>query len=234
METSNSGIEAVMITERLKRPRARTPDCRIENRAFATLSKGITHNPRLIPHRLTKVALGLCGAGSAGISVLRHQPKGDYLHWNAVAGEFASHENVVTPRDFSPCGTVLEVNTAQLFHCPGRFFTYLNGLGAQVVELLVVPIHADDQALGTIWIASHERWISHRDGDVRRFDAHDLRVMARLGEFAAVALQKIATLDICEPVAQKHDIFTSTQPPLSNTMARWGRQLTSALGISSH
>ena len=192
MRAAARGIESVLITERLGRRGPRSQNRPGENRAFATLNRQRAHHPPRLMQTLVDTALRLCAAGSAGVSVVRRRPHHDYLDWHAVAGHFSPHVNVVTPRDFSPCGTALETNAAQLFHCPGRVFGYLNGLGATVVELLVVPIHADEQPLGTMWVASHEAKTPPLDSQERRFDTGDLRILVSLAELATVALQRHA------------------------------------------
>jgi len=198
METCEGGIEAVRITERLNRRRLRARDFRSHDRMFFSLSREVTRDPSRAPQRLVDAAQRLCAAGSAGISVLRRFPRADYLCWKAVAGLLSEHTDVVvTPRDFSPCGAALESRTAQLFYCPGRFFTYLNSLGATMVELLVVPIQADDLALGTLWVARH-------DTDERQFDAGDLRIMTGLSELAAFALQRISAPETRGPTDPDH------------------------------
>ncbi|MCZ0899828.1 PAS domain-containing protein, partial [Microcoleus sp. HI-ES] len=48
-------------------------------------------------------------------------------------------------------------------------------------EALVVPLQAENQPLGAIWIVSHE--------DDRQFDAEDLRIAIALADFAVAAVQ---------------------------------------------
>ena len=232
MGASDAGVASVLITERLSRRRQRAAHDRGEQRAFTALAKNLSRAPARVPQRLVNTALDLCDAGSAGISVLSRKPQGDYLHWSAVAGQLAGQANVVTPRNFSPCGTALEVNAGQLFHCPGRFFTYLNGLGALVVELLVVPIQTEEQALGTLWVASHE-------ADEREFDVNDLRIMVGLAEFAAVALRFGDTANSAGLIRQDSGQAVDLQPPTARwwpppshkSASRWGRRLAQTLGI---
>lgn len=185
MSNWNAGIEKIMITERLYRRRPRPSDGRAEHRVLAKLTRDLARDPRQVPQKLVDAALNLCDAGTAAISRLHRRSQADYLYWMAVAGHYAAqaaHIPIVAPRDFSACGVVLDTHSPQLFHCPGRYLTYLNGLGAPIVELLVVPIHANNQPMGTIWVARH-------DPDERPFDAGDLRVLVSLAGFAAATLQ---------------------------------------------
>ena len=52
--------------------------------------------------------LELCGAQSAGISLLKEENGQPIFRWYGVAGEYAPHLWGTTPREFSPCGTVLD------------------------------------------------------------------------------------------------------------------------------
>ncbi len=60
-------------------------------------------------------------------------------------------------------------------------------------EALLIPFYVKGEALGTIWVVSH-------DGS-RRFDAEDLRVMTNLGTFAAAAYQTVLSLNATQQIA---------------------------------
>ena len=81
-----------------------------------------------------------------------------------------------TPREFSPCGTVLDRDTPQLMSCLERHYTYFEQVPPQIVEALLIPFHVGGQAVATVWVISHDA--------NRRFDAEDVRVMNMLGQFA--------------------------------------------------
>ena len=87
------------------------------------------------------------------------------------------------PRDFSPCGTVLDRNAAQLMSHPERHFAYFAAVTPWIEEVLLIPFYLEDKAVGTIWVIVHDQ--SHR------FDSEDLRVMKHLGTFAAAAYQTL-------------------------------------------
>ena len=65
----------------------------------------------LILQQLVETALELCGAQSAGISLLEEENGQPIFRWHGVAGEYAPHLWSTTPREFSPCGTVLDMLT---------------------------------------------------------------------------------------------------------------------------
>ena len=80
--------------------------------------------PEGILQKLAETALTLCRAHSAGLSLLEEGDQKRNFHWRAVAGTWASHLGGGTPRDFGPCGTVLDRNTPLLFSHPERDFPY--------------------------------------------------------------------------------------------------------------
>ena len=79
-----------------------------------------------------------------------------------------------TPRDFGPCGTVLDRNATQILSHPELDFPYFAAVTPYVEEGLLIPFYIGGEAVGTIWVVSHDE--SHR------FDAEDLRVMT-MGTF---------------------------------------------------
>jgi signal transduction histidine kinase len=92
-----------------------------------------------------------------------------------------------TPRDFGPCGDVLDRNTPLLFGNVARRYTYFEPVTPPVAEALLVPFYVEGKAVGTIWAVAHD--------PQRKFDAEDERLMLSLGRFASSAYQILASLD---------------------------------------
>jgi len=67
-----------------------------------------------------------------------------------------------------------------------RYFSYFAAVAPRIEEALLIPFHVRDEAVGTIWVISHDQ--------SRRFDAEDARVLTTLGEFAAAAYQAVSGL----------------------------------------
>ncbi|MEO8052058.1 MAG: sigma 54-interacting transcriptional regulator [Acidobacteriota bacterium] len=142
-------------------------------------------SPVHILQQLAETALQLCHAESSGISLLEEEENGRKIfRWHAVAGQYASHLWGTTPREFSPCGTVLDTDKVQLMSHLDRHFTYLAEVEPRIAEALLVPFHVGGEAVGTIWVISHDQ--------TRLFDAEDARVITVLGEFAATAYQALS------------------------------------------
>jgi signal transduction histidine kinase len=80
-----------------------------------------------------------------------------------------------------------------------RHFSYFAKVAPRIEEALLVPFHVGGQAVGTIWVISHD--------ESRRFDAEDARVLTTLGEFAAAAYQAVSGM-----IALKAIIATIRQP----------------------
>ncbi|MGB6537127.1 MAG: PAS domain S-box protein, partial [Xanthobacteraceae bacterium] len=178
------------IAELSKRP-SRAPDYAAENRALVALAKQLAAAPAGILQKLADTALTLCGAQSAGVSLL--EADGKRFYWPAIAGQWAVHLGGGTPRDYGPCGTVLDNNTALLFAHPERDFDYFAPVTPLVEEALLVPFYVDGNAVGTVWIIAHDQ--------IRRFDSEDPRLMTDLGTFAASAYQAVLSLNTMQGVA---------------------------------
>jgi GAF domain len=91
------------------------------------------------------------------------------------------------PRNFSPCGTVLDRDVPLLFSHPERHFTHLAGVTPFIDEGLLIPFHLDGEGVATIWVIAHD--------ESCRFDMEDLRLMTNLGNLAALAYQTVLTLN---------------------------------------
>jgi hypothetical protein len=108
-------LQSALSTEGLSRRSSRLPDYAAENRALMTLARQMATSPGGILQKLAETALTSCCAHSAGLSLLEEFDQKKRFHWRAIAGEWASHVNGGTPRDFGPCGAVLDRNVALLF-----------------------------------------------------------------------------------------------------------------------
>jgi signal transduction histidine kinase len=179
-------LEAVITTAELNKRPSRPADHAAVNEALVALMQEMVNSPQTILQRLVDTALDLCQAHSAGISLLEDEAGRKIFRWHALAGRYAQHLWGTTPREFSPCGTVLDRDTPQLMFQPGRHYTYIEQLSPPIAEVLLIPFHVGGRAVGTVWVISHET--------NRAFDAEDLRVMGILGKFAAAAYQVLSSI----------------------------------------
>src|SRR5215475_2906908 len=179
-------LESILCTEELQRRPSRPPDNEKENRALVRLVSALADSPGTIFHTLAETIQDITQCDSAGLSLLTRDGKtphveGQRFYWPAICGMWGPHVGGGTPRNFGPCGDVLDQNRALLFTHFERRYPYLMPVSPAAEECLLVPFYVNGKAVGTIWGIMHS--------DRRKFDAEDDRVMASLGKFASSAYQ---------------------------------------------
>ena len=184
-ELTTATLRSVLSTAELSKRPSRAPDYAAESRALIALAEHLATSPVGILQKLAETALTLCRAQTAGISLL--EADGKRFYWPAIAGQWAEHLGGGTPREYGPCGTVLDNNTALLFSHPERDFEYFAPVTPLVEEALLTPFYINGNAVGTVWIIAHD--------ENRRFESEDLRLMTDLGTFAASAYQAVLSLN---------------------------------------
>ena len=187
-----ASLESILCTEELHRRPSRPPDYEKENRALVALVSALADSPTTIFHTLAETILEITQCDSAGLSLLTRDGKtphveGGRFYWPAIAGMWCPHIGGGTPRNFGPCGDVLDQDRTLLFRHFERRYPYLLPVSPAAEECLLVPFHVAGQAVGTIWGIMHS--------DRRRFDAEDDRVMASLGKFASSAYQALVHIE---------------------------------------
>ena len=180
-------LETILRTQELDRRPARPPDFEKENRALAALAQALSDSPQTVLQTLVDTILNICDCGSAGISLLTTHDGGKRFYWPAIAGQWRAHIGGGTPRDFGPCGTVLDRNCPLLFTHVERVYTYFEPVTPSVEEALLVPFYVNNKAVGTLWAVAHDH--SHK------FDAEDKRQLLSLGRFASAAYQAVISQD---------------------------------------
>jgi GAF domain-containing protein len=186
MDSSPLPVDAVIANEELSRRRPRHHMQEALDEALGTLAAELATSPRQVLQKLAEAALELCDAHSAGVSLVESEGERQFFRWHAVAGKWAPLLWTTLPREFSPCGTVLDRKAAQLMLLPERHFTPLAQVPPKVHEALLVPFEVAGELVGTVWVVSHDA--------VRRFDSEDRRVVATLADFAAQAYARLSSL----------------------------------------
>jgi PAS domain S-box-containing protein len=175
-------LESILCTEELHRRPSRPADYEKENRALVALMSALADSPSTILQSLADTILDVTNSDSAGISLLTRD--GKRFYWPAIAGLWNPYIGGGTPRDFGPCGDVLDRNRSLLFRHLERRYTYFP---PPINECLLVPFYVEGKAVGTIWALAHD--------DRHKFDAEDDRVMASLGKFASSAYQALKHIE---------------------------------------
>lgn len=192
MPVGAAPLESILCTEELYSRPSRPPDHERENRALVALMSALADSPANIFQTLAETILDMTESDSAGLSLLTRDGKtpdigGERFYWPAIAGQWNPHVGGGTPRNFGPCGDVLDRNCTLLFKHFERRYPYLVPVIPAAEECLLVPFYVAGQAVGTIWAITH--------GNGHKFDAEDHRVMTSLGKFASSAYQALAHIE---------------------------------------
>jgi signal transduction histidine kinase len=185
MSVPTASLDSIVRTEQLLNRPSRPPDHEKENSALGALVSALADSPRTILQTLADKVLEVLGADSAGLSLLTKD--GNRFYWAAIAGAWQSHLGGGTPRDFGPCGDVLDRNTPMLFTHWERRYPYLGSAMPLAEQGLLVPFYVNGKAVGTIWAIVH-----HNN---RKFDTEDLRLLESMGRFASAAYQTVGTIE---------------------------------------
>jgi PAS domain S-box-containing protein len=185
-------LESILCTEELSHRPSRPADYEKENRALISLIQALADSPNDILQTLANTILEILDCGSAGISLLTHDG-GKRFYWPAIAGDWKRHIGGGTPRDFGPCGDVLDCNRPLLFKHIERRYTYFEPVKPAVEEALLVPFHVAGKAVGTVWAVTHD--------ERRQFDAEDERQLETLARFASAAYQAVSSVNACRQLA---------------------------------
>ena len=171
----------VLVTERLHTPPRRRADPVAERAALQSIVGRVSRSTDDIFQDVANVALALCDAHSAGVSILADD--GLTFVRASVAGAWRGLPHSQAPRSLSPYGLVLETNASQLFYRPQRYYEFLQGAQPEVIEGLLVPYRRDGVTVGAVWVASHD--------ESRHFDGEDERRLLAIAT-CATAVHKVA------------------------------------------
>jgi signal transduction histidine kinase/ActR/RegA family two-component response regulator len=178
---------------------ARAAEHATENLELMGLARALTGPRDALMQAISEAALRLCRAGSAGISLVENQQNSRVFRWLAAAGLCAGLRGKTTAWDECPCGVTLDANEPQFFVRPQDDFVCLQFPGIDVPEGVVVPIPADGEQLGAIWVMSHT--------PDQQFDLEDVRLLSNLAVFAGAALKTVGERDDGTANDRRHNEF---------------------------
>ena len=159
----------------------RPHDTAAQMAALQTIAHAFVEAPDTVLQELVNAAVNLCGADSAGISIVKDDATDEsYYHWVATAGEYSAFLNAILPRYPSACGVTLQRGRPQLFRVNQKFFDIMGITAPLVTDGILLPWQVDETR-GTIFVMAH--------GRTEAFDRNDQRMMQMLADFAAMAVR---------------------------------------------
>ncbi|MET0657658.1 MAG: GAF domain-containing protein, partial [Steroidobacteraceae bacterium] len=204
----------LFVTGAALQQRHAAPDLSTESAALCELTQVLAEDPNLAVRHLLEMARHLCGAGSAGFSVLRQDPEGlAFVRWDAVSGALADYEGTEAPRISSPCGLCLDTGSTMVVSRPERAFDWMKDIPPAIVEYLVVPLtDRMKKTLGTLWVAHHDRtsFFCRDDARVAEQLAAHLVLALRLLEHASERRHTLAVFESLHRAQQSllaHDLY---------------------------
>src|SRR5579884_1824344 len=139
-------LESILLTEQLEQRPSRPPQLEAEHGALTALMQALADSPRTILQVLADKVLEVLQADSAGLSLLTEE--GDRFYWAAIAGMWKPHLGGGTPRNFGPCGDVLDCKRPLLFTHWEKRYPYLAEAIPLAEEGLLVPFFVQGKAVG--------------------------------------------------------------------------------------
>jgi PAS domain S-box-containing protein len=182
---ATGSLEDVSVTALLQERPSRPPDYKAENEALTTLAQELGASPGNVLQTLCEIAIGLCRAQSAGVSIEEEVEGVRIFRWRALAGEMAPYLHGIMPRDYAPCGVTIDRNATQLFSRLTLYYPYVQAITPPISEVLLIPFRVEGKPIGTVWIVSSK--------EECKFDREDARVLTNLSQFAAAAYQMVGS-----------------------------------------
>jgi signal transduction histidine kinase len=192
-----------------------THDSAVHLAGMQRIAHAFVETPDTILQELVDAAVTLCGADSAGISIVKDDATDEsYYHWVATAGQYSGFLNAVLPRYPSACGITLERCRPQLFRVGQRFFDIMGIEAPLVTDGILLPWQVDDTQ-GTIFIMAH--------GRTEAFDAQDYNLMQMLADFAAMGVRQrkqqqllVEQAGVAAAAAMAHNLAHRINNPLQS------------------
>jgi hypothetical protein len=148
-------VPDVFITEELDRRRPVKIDVLREKRALQEIAALMADDPAQVLPKFVSLAMEMADGVSAGLSLLEENPAPGVFRWHHLTGTLAHFTGATTPRNFSPCGIVLDMDAPVLTAYSERGYDWIAACDVTLPEVLLVPLHIDSkEPTGTLWIVS--------------------------------------------------------------------------------
>jgi hypothetical protein len=141
--------------------------------ALRRMARVFAENPNVVLQELVDIAVEVCGADSAGVSLEERSEDGKLRYrWSAIAGSFVQDRRGTTSRVFTQSGAGFSGGGTQ---------RYRGGLATEPISDGILIPWSKDSMRGRIWaVAYHSREAFHYD---------DQRLLTELADFATIAIR---------------------------------------------
>lgn len=195
----DGSLASVVATGELAGRPARRADHERERAALLQLAEEMGHPSRHTLQRAAEIALQLCEAGSAGISIVEHRDGRVRFRWQAAAGAIRDDLWSLPALEESPTSVAVDRKAVQLFIRPDRHFRPFAALRPPILELLVAPFDVEGRLGGSVWVASHEH--------DRKFDSGDVRRLSDMSRMTAAAYHAYCVVERLRDANRHKDEF---------------------------
>jgi len=193
-------VTDVYITEELYRRNPGKIDILREKKALQEIAALMADDPAQVLPKFVSLAMEMTDGVSAGLSLFEENPAPGVFRWHHLTGTLSRFTGATTPRNFSPCGVVLDLNTPVLTAYSERGYDWIAACDVILPEVLLVPLHIDSkEPTGTLWIVSDEDGHFHRE---------HVRAMTELASFVAIAIRMLRTEENLKKAFEEQSILT--------------------------
>ena len=193
-------VPDVFITEELDRRTPGNIDAAREKRALQEIAGLMADDPARVLPKFVSLAMEMADGVSAGLSLYEESPAPGVFRWHHLTGTLARFTGTTTPRNFSPCGVVLDLDAPVLTACSERGYDWIAACNVALPEVLLVPLHIDrKEPTGTLWIVSDKEGHFHRE---------HARAMTELASFVAIAIRMLRTEEKLQKALDDQSILT--------------------------
>lgn len=200
MAEARANISQVYCTDELMQRPARRADYLREKQAMQDLAAQMADHPEEVLPHFVDLAMELTGGTAAGLSLYEKDPMPGIFRWRYLRGALAQFEGTSVPRDFSPCGVMLDEKRLVLARNPELVYDWISGANIVMPEVILAPLYiAGQEPLGALWIVADS---------AGHFDSGHVRVITELASFAGIALRMHQTEQRLQASLAEQELLT--------------------------
>lgn len=204
----------------------------------AAVAREILQSPVDVLKRTVAEALLLCGAHSAGVSILKTTASGDAVRWHreTVVGPWAPLTGSEVPRGDNPETLTLDEERPRVLGPPWPSGLDIAALRPAATQILLVPLQCDALMKGVLWVVLHDRRRRFTDNDAGRLRGFSCCAAAAYEASVMVQTRNGAAPDGSDaPRTAAGPLLSRREHQVCALVARGytSREIAAALGVSA-